>query len=154
MNVFSFLQRNNYFHSVKDEIYHSTRQWNISSFTSWNYLYHCTHKYSLFVGLTLHGGYQRQKKFLYGKHCSSYNIEWQIFCNTETQEKLQKLSTKWKTQKIVENSILVLKNIQYPRKSFFLEYFKIKFIIKNLRLVKLLWKFNKNFIVYLSMWYR
>ena len=34
----------------------------------------------------------------------------------------------------------------------FLEYFKVKFIIKNLRLVKLL-KFNKDFIVYLSMWY-
>ena len=53
MNVFSFVQWNKYFHSVKDEMYHSTRlrlvEWNISSFTSWKYLYHCTHKHSLFV---------------------------------------------------------------------------------------------------------
>ena len=53
MNVFKFVQWNKYFHSVKDEMYHSTRfrlvEWNISSFTSWKYLYHCTHKHSLFV---------------------------------------------------------------------------------------------------------
>ena len=53
MNVFSFVQWNKYFHSVKDELYHWTRlrlvEWNISSFTSWKYLYHCTHKHSLFV---------------------------------------------------------------------------------------------------------
>ena len=53
MNVFSFVQWNKYFHSVKEEMYHSTRlrlvEWNISSFTSWKYLYHCTHKHSLFV---------------------------------------------------------------------------------------------------------
>ena len=53
MNVFSFVQWNKYFHSVKDEMYHSTRlrlvEWNILSFTSWKYLYHCTHKHSLFV---------------------------------------------------------------------------------------------------------
>ena len=50
---FSFVQWNKYFHSVKDELFHSTRfrlvEWNISSFTSWKYLYHCTHKHSLFV---------------------------------------------------------------------------------------------------------
>ena len=53
MNVFSFVQWYKYFHSVKDEMHHSTRprlvEWNISSFTSWKYLYHCTHKHSLFV---------------------------------------------------------------------------------------------------------
>ena len=52
-NVFSFVQWDKYFHSVKDEMYHSTRlrlvEWSISSFTSWKYLYHCTHKHSLFV---------------------------------------------------------------------------------------------------------
>ena len=52
-NVFSFMQWNKYFHSVKDEMFHSTWlhlvEWNISSFTSWKYLYHCTHKHSLFV---------------------------------------------------------------------------------------------------------
>ena len=41
MNIFSFVQWNKYFHSLVE--------WNISSFTSWKYLYHCTHKHSLFV---------------------------------------------------------------------------------------------------------
>ena len=53
MNVFSFVQWNKYFHSVNDEMYHSSQlslvEWNISSFTSWKYLYHCTYKQSLFV---------------------------------------------------------------------------------------------------------
>ena len=31
---------------------------------------------------------------------------------------------------------------KYSRKSLFLEYLKVKFIIKNLRFVKLLWKLN------------
>ena len=47
------MQWNKYFHSVKDDMYHSVRlclvKWNISSFTTWKYLYHCTHKHSLFV---------------------------------------------------------------------------------------------------------
>ena len=51
--VFSFVQWNKYFHKVKDEIFHSTQlcliERNISSFTCWKYLYHCTHKHSLFV---------------------------------------------------------------------------------------------------------
>ena len=51
MNAFSFVQWNKYFHSVQDEMYHLTPlhlvERNISSFTSWKYLYHCTHKYSL-----------------------------------------------------------------------------------------------------------
>ena len=54
MNVFSFMQWNKYFHSVKDEMYLSSRlrlvEWNISSFTSWKYLYHCTHKHYLYTG--------------------------------------------------------------------------------------------------------
>ena len=34
------------------------------------------------------------------------NVEWQVFCDTENTEKLTwKLSAKWKTQKIVENSV-------------------------------------------------
>ena len=53
MNVFSFVQWSKHFHSVKDEMFHSTRlrlvEWNISSFTSWKYFYRCTHKHSLFV---------------------------------------------------------------------------------------------------------
>ena len=53
MKVFSFMQWNEYFHSVKDEMYHSIWlrlvEWNILSLTSWKYLYHCTHKHSLFV---------------------------------------------------------------------------------------------------------
>ena len=55
---FSFVQWNKYFNSMKDEMYHSTRlslvEWNISSFTSWKYLYHCTHKHSLFVYYITH----------------------------------------------------------------------------------------------------
>ena len=51
MNVFSFMHCNKYFHLVKDEMYHSTQlhliEWNIPSFTSWKYLYHCTRKHSL-----------------------------------------------------------------------------------------------------------
>ena len=58
MYVFSFMQWNKYFHSEKDEMYHSTWlhlvEWNISSFTSWTYLYHCTHKHSLFVYCYIH----------------------------------------------------------------------------------------------------
>ena len=50
---FSFVQWNKYLHSVKDEMFHSTRlhlfEWNISSFTLWKYLYHCFHKHSSFV---------------------------------------------------------------------------------------------------------
>ena len=53
MNVFSFVQWNKYFHSVKDEMYYSTRlclvECKISFFASWKYLYHCTQKHSLFV---------------------------------------------------------------------------------------------------------
>ena len=53
MNVFSFVQWDKYFLSVKDEMYHSTPlclvERNISSFISWKYLYHWTHKHSLFV---------------------------------------------------------------------------------------------------------
>ena len=65
-------------------------------------------------------------------------------------EKLQKFSTKRKTQKITENRIFASQNLKKKkeRKSLFLGYFKVKFIIKNLRLVKLLWKCNKNFISY------
>ena len=37
-----------YFHEVKDEMFHSMRQsrveWNISSFTEWKYLFHCTNE--------------------------------------------------------------------------------------------------------------
>ena len=54
-NIF-YSVKDEMFHStrrMKDEMYHSTRlclvEWNISSFTSWKYLYHCTHKHSLFV---------------------------------------------------------------------------------------------------------
>ena len=58
MNVFSFVHRNKYFHSVKDEMYHSNLlrliEWNNSSFTLWKYLYHCTHKHSLFVYNSCH----------------------------------------------------------------------------------------------------
>ena len=35
-----------------------------------------------------------------------------------------------------ENSVFATQNKKYPRKSLFLAYFKVKFIIKNLRLVK------------------
>ena len=42
-----------HYRAMKDELYYSTRlrlvEWKISSFTSWNYLYHCTHKHSLIV---------------------------------------------------------------------------------------------------------
>ena len=42
--IFSFGERWNVpFHSI------SPRGMNISSFTSWKYLYHCTHKHSLFA---------------------------------------------------------------------------------------------------------
>ena len=41
-----WLQWYKYFHEVKDEMFHSTRrsrvEWNISSFTEWKYLFHCT----------------------------------------------------------------------------------------------------------------
>ena len=35
-------------------------------------------------------------------------LDWQIFCNTENTEKSQKLSTKRKTQKIVENRVFAI----------------------------------------------
>ena len=54
MNVFSFVQWNKCFHSVKDKMFHSTRlrlvEWNTSSVSPHeNYMYHCNHKHSLFV---------------------------------------------------------------------------------------------------------
>ena len=65
-------------------------------------------------------------------------------------ENTEKSSTKWKTCKIKEKSIFVTENRKYQRKSLFLEYSEVQIIIKNLRFVKLLLKFNKNFIVYIS----
>ena len=56
-----------------------------------------------------------------------------IFQNNENTEISQKLNTK---QKIAEKSVLGLKNEKYPRKSWYLDYFKIKLIIKNLRLIE------------------
>ena len=41
------------------------------------------------------------------------------------------------TEKSRKTVFLQLKNENYPRKSLFLEYFEVKLIIKNLRLVKL-----------------
>ena len=46
-----------YFHEVKDEMFHSTWlclvEWNISSFTSWKYFYHCTYKHSFIYYMNL-----------------------------------------------------------------------------------------------------
>ena len=63
MNVFSFVQWYKYFHLGYDPMHGQcmdnawTRlrlvEWNTSSFTSWKYLYHCTHKHSLFVYYTI-----------------------------------------------------------------------------------------------------
>ena len=66
-------------------------------------------------------------------------VEWKIVRDMEYTEKSWKLSTKQKTQKNVENSIFRI--------------FKSKIIMKNLRLVKLLWKFNKNFTLSVNMAY-
>ena len=41
---------------------------------------------------------------------SAYMVEWQVFRDMENTEKLQKLSTKWKAQKIVENSVIETPN--------------------------------------------
>ena len=60
-------------------------------------------------------------------------LEWQVFRNTE---KVQKLSTKQKTQKIAENCIFCNSKQKNQKKSLFLECFKVKFIIENLRLVQ------------------
>ena len=42
-----------YFHEVKDEMFHSTRrsqvEWNISSFTEWKYLFHCTNEKTFII---------------------------------------------------------------------------------------------------------
>ena len=42
-----------YFHEVKDEMFHSTRrsrvEWNISSFTKWKYLFHCTNEKTFII---------------------------------------------------------------------------------------------------------
>ena len=74
-------------------------------------------------------------------------LEWQIFHDTE---KITEIEYKIENTVITENSVFATqKNKKYPRKLLFLKYLKVKFIIKNLRLVKLLWKFNKNFIVYI-----
>ena len=67
-------------------------------------------------------------------HEVNYYIRVASFSAIQKTQKTQKLSTKRKTQKIPENSILGLENKKYPRKSLFL----IKLIIKNLGLVKLL----------------
>ena len=77
-------------------------------------------------------------------------IEWQIFSNTRNMEKSQKLSTKLKTLKISETLLFVNQNKKYSKKSLFLKYFKVKCSIENLKLVKLLLKFNKCFIVFLQ----
>ena len=75
------------------------------------------------------------------------SIEWQVFRDTENTEKSRKVRTKRKTWKIAENSVFETQNKKYPRKSLFSEYFNVKFMIKNLRLVKLLLKFNNSLSV-------
>ena len=65
----------------------------------------------------------------------------------EKNKKSQKFKTKRKTSKMAENGIFVTQNKQIC----VFRIFKVKFIIINLRLVKLLLNFNKNIIVYLSM---
>ena len=51
MDVFSFVQWNKYFHSAEDECTIRLVEWNISS-----YLYHCTHKHSLFAYFCITNG--------------------------------------------------------------------------------------------------
>ena len=56
------------FNLVKDEMFHSTRQsrveWNISSFTEWKYLFHCTNdKHSLFAFYNLYKDSKILNKF-------------------------------------------------------------------------------------------
>ena len=66
------------------------------------------------------------------------------FHNTENMEKSQKLRTKWKNLKITENCVFATENKNKKKisnKIIVLEYFKAKFIITYLRLVKLLSKF-------------
>ena len=87
-----------------------------------------------------------------GSHHSWINfiLEWQISHDTENTEKSPKLSTKQKTLEIMENSVFATQNKRYLRKPF-LQYLKVKFIIKNLKLFlinlfrkNLLLKFNKK----------
>ena len=83
----------------------------------------------------------------------SFTLEWQVFCDKVNTEKSRKLSTKRKTRKIAENNVFATQSQKNPRKSLCLEYFKVNFIVRNLRNVKLLLNFNKKIILYLSMWY-
>ena len=80
-----------------------------------------------------------------------FKLEWQVFRDTENTEKSQKFSTKRKTRKIAENSVFATQETKISKKILFLEDFKVKIIIENLRLVKLLFKFNKNFTVSVNM---
>ena len=59
---------------------------------------------------------------------SIVNLGWQVVCDTKNTEKSRKLSTKWKIQKIAENSFFETQNQKYIRKSLFLEYFKVKIL--------------------------
>ena len=61
-----------------------------------------------------------------------YNLEWQVFRDMENTGKLQKLSTKRKTQIITENIVFSSQKQKNKRKSLFLRYFKVTFIIINL----------------------
>ena len=86
MNVFSFVQWNKYFHSVKDKMLHSARfrlvKWNISSFTSWKYLYHCTDKHSLFVYHTV--PYWKVKTLIFTFHYFLTSYLQAVCCDDQT----------------------------------------------------------------------
>ena len=71
--------------------------------------------------------------------------EWQVFCYGK-HRKITGIECKMENS---ENTFFGDSKTKYLRKSLFLEYFKVKFIMKILRLVLLFFKFNKNFMVYL-----
>ena len=69
-------------------------------------------------------------------------VEWQVFPHYGKHGKITEIEYKIEN---TENGIFATQNAKYPRKSLFLEYFKVKYINKNLRLVKLLLIFNTNY---------
>ena len=51
-------------------------------------------------------------------------MEWQVFRDTENTEKIMEMSTKQKTQKIVENSMLATQKTKISKKIIVLKIFQ------------------------------
>ena len=74
-----------------------------------------------------------------------HTVEWQVLRDTENTEESQ---IEYKTENTgkCESCVFANRNELASECYYFLEYLKVKFVIKSHRLVKLLIKFNKNFM--------